>query len=237
LKLSTPIFRLKRKARLLSREAGIPLHRALDRIATAEGYESWSLLAAKASGAAPGGILFERLGHGDMLLVGARPGQGKTLLSLRLAVEAMLSGNRSFFFTLEYTERDVAQRFRSLGADPAAFGGLFEFDSSEAIGSDHIQRRLEAARPGTLAVVDYLQLLDQDRRKPELAVQLRALKSFARERGLVLAFISQIDRSYDPAAKPCPDLADIRMPNPFDPAIFDKALFLHNGEVRFLAIN
>ena len=32
-KLSAPIYRLKRKAKLLSREKNIPLHEALDRIA------------------------------------------------------------------------------------------------------------------------------------------------------------------------------------------------------------
>lgn len=45
MKLSAPIHVLKRKAKLLSREAGIPLNQALDRIAKDEGLQSWSLLA------------------------------------------------------------------------------------------------------------------------------------------------------------------------------------------------
>ena len=32
MRLSAPIFRLKRQAKLLAREAGIPLHQALDRV-------------------------------------------------------------------------------------------------------------------------------------------------------------------------------------------------------------
>ena len=47
MKLSTPIYHLKRKARQLARAQAIPLHAALDRIATEEGYSGWSLLAAK----------------------------------------------------------------------------------------------------------------------------------------------------------------------------------------------
>ena len=36
--------------------------------------------------------LFARLSPGDLVLLGARPGHGKTQLSLKLAVEAMKSG-------------------------------------------------------------------------------------------------------------------------------------------------
>ena len=46
--------------------------------------------------------------------------------------------------------------------------------------------------------------------------QVRALKSFARDKGVIVVFISQIDRSYDPTVKPCPDLDDVRLPNPLD---------------------
>ena len=65
-------------------------------------------------------------------------------------------------------------------------------------------------------VVDYLQLLDQKRGDPELMVQVRALQSFARDRGLIIVFISQIDRSYDPSMKSCPISGDVRLPNPLD---------------------
>ena len=99
--LSAPAYHLKRQARLLSREAKIPLHQALDRIAAQEGFASWSLLAAKLSETAPASRLFAQLAPGDLVLVGARPGHGKTLMSLELAVEAMKSGHRSVFFTLE----------------------------------------------------------------------------------------------------------------------------------------
>lgn len=45
MRLSAPIHVLKRKAKRLSREAGISLNQALDRIARDEGFQSWSLLA------------------------------------------------------------------------------------------------------------------------------------------------------------------------------------------------
>ena len=53
MKLSAPVYHLKRKAKLLSREGNVPLHEALNRIAIKEGFGSWSLLVAKVSAVAP----------------------------------------------------------------------------------------------------------------------------------------------------------------------------------------
>ncbi|MCA0032496.1 DNA helicase [Mesorhizobium sp. B263B2A] len=230
-----PIYHLKRQARLLSRKAKIPLHQALDRIAAREGFAGWSLLAAKAAEISPAARLFARLAPGDLVLVGARPGHGKTLMSLELAAEAMKSGHRSVFFTLEYTQSDVLDRFRAIGIEPQQFGGLFEFDNSDAISAGYIVKVLGSAPRGTLAVIDYLQLLDQKRENPELMDQVRMLKAFARDSGVILVFISQIDRSYDPSAKPFPDIGDVRLPNPLDLSLFSKACFLNKGEIRFQA--
>jgi replicative DNA helicase len=235
MRLSAPVYHLKRQARLLSRRENVPLHTALDRIAGEEGFGSWSLLAAKAAEAAPAGTLLARLMPGDMVLVAARPGQGKTLMSLELAVAAMKQGSRAVFFTLEYMHADILDRFRDIGVEPADFAHLFEFDNSDAISADYIIEALRSAPRGTLAVIDYLQLLDQRRQNPELMVQISALRSFARERGLVLVFISQVDRSYDSARKPFPDIGDIRLPNPLDLSLFDKACFLNKGEIQFQA--
>ena len=235
MKLSAPIYHLKRKAKRLSREKGIPLHEALDRIAATQGFGAWSLLAAKAAAAMPASRLLAQIRPGDLVLVGARPGHGKTLMSLALAVEAMKSGNRGVFFSLEYIERDVIDRLHTIGVEPAQFDGLFDVDCSDALSADYVVKRMFAAPRGTLVVIDYLQLLDQKRENPELTLQVRALKSFARDRGLILVFISQIDRSYDPSTRHCPDLGDVRLPNPLDLKLFDKTCFLNNGEVQFTA--
>ncbi|MGN6538509.1 MAG: DNA helicase [Mesorhizobium sp.] len=233
MKLSSPIHRLKQEARRLARETGVPLHRALDRIAVREGFSSWSLLAAKASPSLPAAELFARLEPGDLLLIGARPGQGKTLMGLRLAVEAMRAGRRSTVFTLEYTPQDIADRFRAIGVDASAFGALLELDTSDDISAETIVTRLASAPSGSFAVVDYLQLLDRRREHPPLAEQVSALNAFARRRGLILAFLSQVDRTYDPAAKPFPGLDDVRLSNPLDLGLFAKACFLNGGNVRF----
>lgn len=235
MKLSAPIYRLKRQAKLLSREENIPLLAALDRIAGQEGFSSWSLLAAKHSDAPPASKLYAKLRPGDLVLIAARPGHGKTMLSLEVAIEAMKSGHKSVFFSLEFTAKECEETFRSLGADLSEFERLFEFDGSDTIDSEYIEKKLTDAPRGTLAVIDYLQLLDQKRESPELMVQIRKLRAFAQNKGLILAFISQVDRSFDPASKKLPDLEDVRLPNPLDLTLFDKTCFLNDGEIRFKA--
>jgi len=236
MQLSAPIFQLKRRARLLAREHKIPLCQALDRIAREEGFAQWSLLAARAEKTSTDRNLISKLEDGDLLLVAARPRQGKTLLGLQLLMDAAREGRTSVFFTLEYSGQEVEQYFRRLGADPGNFRNLLSIVTSDEIGSEFIAGYLEGCDSGTVAVVDYLQILDQQRNKPDLDTQIRDLHDFARDRGIILVFLSQIDRSFDPAAKPLPDMSDVRMPNPIDLNIFSKTCFLHGGELRFQSV-
>ena len=234
MKLSAPIYRLKRQAKILSRIENIPLHTALDRIAAKEGFVRWSLLAAKLSAESPARTLLNQLVPGDLLLLGARPGHGKTQLGLELTVEAMKLGRRGIFFTLEYGVADILDLFKRIGADPAVFRDAFEFDASDAISAEYMMDRLATVPVGTVTIVDYLQILDQKRQNPELMVQVQDLKAFASDRGLILVFTSQIDRSFDSSAGICPDLSHVRLPNPLDLKLFDQACFLHNGELTLV---
>lgn len=231
MKLSAPIYRLKQKAKRLSQDAGLPLYEALDRVAAAEGLARWSLLASKAASRTPAEQLYDWLEPGELLLLGARPGQGKTLMALQLASQAALHGHRATFFTLEYTERQVRDRLRRL--DAGSFGESLEIDCSDNIDADYIARKLETAAPGSLVVIDYLQLLDQKRDQPSLEDQVRALRSLARERRLKMVFVSQVSRSYEMSEKPFPDMDDVRLPNPLDLGYFEKACFMNGGALRF----
>ncbi len=232
MKLSAPVFRLKRLARILSRDKNIPLSKALDRIALKEGYANWSLLMARVSLNKPARALFGQLKAGDLVLLGARPGHGKTLLSLELIIEYIMQGNEGAFFTLEYTRKDVQKLLQLIRRDLTNCVNHIQFDHSDQICSDYIVERLATFPRGSVVVVDYLQLLEQKRDNPDLADQVNTLKLFAEENGLIIVFISQIDRSFDYSARLFPELADVRLPNPVDLSAFSKVCFLNNGEIR-----
>lgn len=180
--------------------------------------------------------LITTLVPGDLLLLGARPGHGKTLLGLELLVQATKAGRRGVFFTLECSEATLEHLFAELGESINALGDRFELDNSDDICADRIIRHLESARPGTVVVVDYLQILDHKRENPALTEQIKSLRAFARNRGLIIVFISQIHKSYDAAVRPCPTLADVRLPNPLDLTLFQKACFINDGKMSVAEI-
>lgn len=162
--LSAPIYKLKRRAKLLAREKKIPLHEAQDRIAHDEGFPAWSALSARIGSGLTPICLLPSLTDGDMLLLGARPGHGKTILGLRLLIDAAREGRRSLFFTLEYTEQEVIDCVHAIDGK----GRVPEIVTSEEISADFIIGHLATAQRGTVAVIDYLQILDQQRIKPAL---------------------------------------------------------------------
>jgi replicative DNA helicase len=235
MKLSAPVFQLKRRAKLMARSAGMPLHEALDTIAREEGFSRWSLLSSQLAAGSLSGALLGRLADGDLVLIAGRPGQGKTMLGLQLLLDAARDGRRAVFFTLELTERQARNHIQSLagdGAENTNISDAVEIVTSDEISAAYIIRHLSGARSGTVAIIDYLQILDQQRRKPPLDEQVRALGDFARASGVVIGVLSQIDRSFDPAGKRLPDIGDIRLPNLVDLGLFTKACFLHGGEAQ-----
>jgi replicative DNA helicase len=232
MRLSAPIYQLKRRARHLARNRGIALHEALDQVAREEGFAGWSLLAARTGLNLPSKALLSRLSDGDMLLIGARPGHGKTLLGLQLLIDAARAGRKAVLFSLELTDREARGHLLTLENGSDRSGEPVDIVTSDNISADYIIRHLSSSKPGTLAIVDYLQVLDQKRINPALPDQMLALRAFARASGVVLGFISQIDRSFDPKGKGVPDMLDLRLPNPVHAATFSKACFLHDGEFR-----
>ncbi len=232
MKLSAPIFILKQQAKALSQRENLRLHAALDQIATREGFNAWSHLASAWQRMDSIRSVYNQIRPGELLLLGSRPGQGKTLLGIGLAVEAMTRGNRAAFFTLEFTAADVEALFTVVGQSQRNFKGKWLLDMSEDLSAAYIAKRLPSEPPGTLIVVDYLQLLDQRRDKPALDQQVHELKAHAEKYQSIVVCLSQIDREFKPASQAIPSLRDVRLPNPLDLSIFDKTCFLHDGKMQ-----
>lgn len=170
-----------------------------------------------------------------MILLGARPGHGKTLLGLELVTRAKTVGRTGFFFTFDFNERDVAESLSNLGFDQSPDSNAVIVDTSDEISADHIISRLDQSEGRALVVIDYLQLLDQRRTNPSLESQAKSLRAYTKDTGAICVLISQIDRSFDMSGKSMPDVSDVsdvRLPNPLDLSIFDRACFLNDGAVH-----
>lgn len=233
MKLSAPVFRLKKTARALSRAEGIPLHEALDRLARGEGFASWSLLAARYR---PGGSavsVLERFGPGELVLLAGRPGQGKTMLGLSLVAEASRAGREAHVYSLYLTEREIRAE---LEAGHGALPGTVRIDAREGMDAAHIEAAARDIQPGGLVLIDYLQLLDQRRDSPPLDEQLKSLKAFAARRSAVIVLLSQVGRAFEQGGRDFPGLEDVHLPNPADLSVFSAACFMQAGALRFAAM-
>ena len=232
MRFSSPIYTLKRQAKLLARDKDIRLHEALNRIAIKEGFRDWSHLASSYAKATPANDIMRQLRPSDMVLIAARPGHGKTLLGLELSVLAGKSNRTGYVFSLDYNETDVWDRFKRLGFSATEHDRPVVIDTSDDICAAHIIERLGHTSNHAVVVVDYLQILDQKRSNPPLEEQVRELKKFAIESGVIVAMISQIDRAFELSSSDMPSVEDVRLPNPVDLSLFDKRCFLNCGQVR-----
>ncbi|MCF8466221.1 MAG: replicative DNA helicase [Sneathiella sp.] len=235
MKLTAPIHVLKGKAKELKRSEAITMTEALDQIAKAEGFNSWSLLQSKVKAFTPKTKedILSYLHPGDLLLIGARPGLGKTTFTLQLLLQAIKEERICFFFSLEYTQKVLSAKLVELDKKFEPNEPLLKLDLSDEISSDYIMSQTkDTVREGSLIAVDYLQLLDQNRRKPSLQKQIEDLKAYAKEKKCIVIFISQIDRAFDEEERIKPSMEDVRLPNPLDMALFNKSIFVQNGQIH-----
>ena len=200
------------------------------------------------------------LQKGDLVILAARPGGGKTALSLGLAYHAALAGKTVAIFNLEMPAEQLVQRLLAMetGIDShrlrlghisddewerisRAFGTLSELqifiDDTPAIGIMGLRakaRRLQAERGLDFVQVDYLQLMQGtrrgDNRVQEVSEISRGLKALARELNVPVLALAQLSRSVESRASHIPMLSDLRESGTIE-ADADVVLFIYREEL------
>jgi len=236
MKLSAPVYQLKSKAKKRKKQEGLSLNEALNLVAQEEGFNTWSLLMAKSEAFRPKSRkeILGYLNPGDLVLIAARPFQGKTVLTLEVLLQAVREHRSCYFFTLEYTHRAVMTKLCELDESFELNDSSLKLDFSDDISAEYIiNQTQDSIQDNSLIAVDYLQLLDQKRKHPELQIQIEHLKEYAKKKTCILLFISQVNRAFEADEKTVPGIEDIHLPNPLDLRLFNKILFLHQGNVHF----
>jgi len=232
--LSAPVFVLKSHAKELKKRKNIPLSQALNEVAQGEGYASWSLLISGTAELYPRKFseMLDFLNAGDLVLLAARPGMGKTTFAFGLVAQAIkCTRPKSHLFTLVERALEARQRL-------SAYSDFFDqgeahcfIDSSDDICADYIISTTgDRITRDSLIVVDYLQLLDEKRINPPLERQIETLKNFAATSGCIIVFLCQLDRQIGERSDQRPTIDDIRLPNPLDLKLFNKIVFLYRED-------
>ena len=227
-------------------------------------YERLDLLARDkdaASGTPTGFSALDRtivgLGEGDLVLVGARPGMGKTSFAMNIATNIAKSSQKNVcVFSLEMSAEQLASRMLSSEAlvdsyairsgnlstdqykklaDAAA--DLSEsnilIDDTTGITVTRMKAKLRRVKNLGLVVVDYLQLMQGERNSDNRVLEVgdisRGLKILAKELKIPVICCAQLSRGPESRTDKRPMLSDLRDSGAIEQDA-DIVMFLYRDE-------
>ena len=197
------------------------------------------------------------MGNSDLILIGARPGMGKTSFALNIATNvALSSGKNVCIFSLEMSAEQLVTRIISSEAmiDSYALrtgrldkkqwediattatqlaGCNILIDDTAGITVMGMKTKLRRVQNLGLVVVDYLQLMQSDKRKDnrvqEVAEISRGLKLMAKELNVPIICCAQLSRGPESRTDKRPMLSDLRDSGSIEQDA-DTVIFLYRNE-------
>jgi replicative DNA helicase len=181
------------------------------------------------------------LHRSDLVVLAGRPGMGKSALASNIGFHVASEGATVAFFSLEMSAEQVANRIvaeqaginsRDVREGKLSSGQMDRVlaiaqqlealplfvDETPAISIAGLRtraRRLKRMHGLGLVIVDYLQLVDAQRRKQDNRVQevseiTRGLKTLAKELDVPVLALSQLSRNVEQRSDKRPQLSDLR---------------------------
>ena len=197
------------------------------------------------------------LGKSDLVLVGARPGMGKTSFAMNLATHAAITTNKTVcIFSLEMSAEQLVSRVMSSEALIDSYrlrsGELTDedwgklahaasrlsncdilIDDTVGLTVTGMKAKLRRTKNLGLVVIDYLQLMQSDRRIDnrvnEVAEISRGLKLLAKELQVPVICCAQLSRGPESRTDKRPMLSDLRDSGAIEQDA-DIVLFLYRDE-------
>jgi replicative DNA helicase len=175
---------------------------------------------------------------GELVVVAARPAVGKTLFAGNIADRVATAGGAVLFFTLEMSRREIGMRILAarssvsvyamragtkstdawehmVDALPAAQKQRLWIDDRAAVTVGYVRaraRRMQRKYGLDLLVIDYLGLMkgQGDNRVQEIGSLSRGLKALAKEIGVPILVLAQLNRTVEGRLDKRPVLSDLR---------------------------
>jgi len=178
------------------------------------------------------------LNRSDLIILGARPGMGKTAFALNIARNvSVVTGKRVAFFSLEMSREQLASRVLSsealVGGTKLRTGELSEsewtrlveagdilskaelyLDDTPGITVPEMKAKIRRLKDVDLVMIDYLQLMNSaqriDNRVQEISEITRSLKIMAKELNIPVVTLAQLARAGEKRQEHRPVLSDLR---------------------------
>lgn len=199
------------------------------------------------------------LAPGEMIIVAARPGSGKSIVGAQCASYAALThGVPSLLMSMEMSAEELTMRLISAEArvplttllraevnsdsdwERIAKAGSriaespLEIDDSADCSPAHVRSRLRGMRDPGLLVIDYLGLMTPpkaENRQNQVAILSRELKKIAREFSVPAVVLAQLNRAPEQRQDKRPTSADLRDSGSQEQDA-DIVLLLHQDESK-----
>jgi replicative DNA helicase len=199
------------------------------------------------------------LKKGNLYILAARPGMGKSTVATQAMLNAGRTGSRVALFNLEMPNEQITRRMIATSArieqDKLEEGNLTEtqwenftetvgevsnlplfIDDSPDLSPSQLRaksRRLFAEHGIDLVIVDYIQLMDSDRKHHNDTSRItyisRQLKKLAKELDLPVLALSQLNRALEARADKRPKLSDLRDSGALEQDA-DAVIFIYRDE-------
>ena len=201
--------------------------------------------------------LLAGMGDSDLILIGARPGMGKTSFALNIATNVALATKKKVcIFSLEMSAEQLVSRVISseamvdsyalrtgkldskqwddiAGATSKLAGCDILIDDTSGISVTGMKAKLRRVSGLGLVVIDYLQLMQSDRKSDnrvnEVADISRGLKIMAKELNVPVICCAQLSRGPESRTDKRPMLSDLRDSGAIEQDA-DTVLFLYRDE-------
>jgi replicative DNA helicase len=197
------------------------------------------------------------MGNSDLILVGARPGMGKTSFALNIATNvAQMNGKNVCIFSLEMSAEQLVTRiisseamidsyalrtgkldnknWQDIAATTTKLAGCnILIDDTAGITVTGMKAKLRRVQNLGLVVVDYLQLMQSDRRTDNRVQEVgdisRGLKLMAKELNVPVICCAQLSRGPESRTDKRPMLSDLRDSGAIEQDA-DTVIFLYRDE-------
>jgi replicative DNA helicase len=194
---------------------------------------------------------------GELTVIGARPGMGKTAFALNIAYNVASQGKNVLFFSLEMGKKQLSLRTYSMISEVPLSkirSGLLNDEEVEKITSSYLENadilermvlvdnmsylsdimKIAYSRDNIgLIIVDYLQLIKTKNkyqmRYQELADIANSLKFLSRDLDVPIITLAQVNREVEKKADKRPTLADLRESGDIEAAA-DVVMFIHRED-------
>ena len=197
------------------------------------------------------------MGEADLIILGARPGMGKTSFALNIATNVAISQNKSVcVFSLEMSAEQLVSRLLSSEAMVESYalrsGQLSDedwkkiadaaaalartnlyIDDTSGMTVTAMKAKLRRVENLGLVVIDYLGLMESeqrsDNRAQEVSVISRGLKLMAKELRVPILCCAQLNRGNEGRTDKRPQLSDLRDSGSIEQDA-DVVMFLYRDE-------